>query len=86
MENLFNLHTGTIRRTKVKKKEANTCLLCTKKKGVLVTLTEHIINGKTDMKKGDKKFIHAKCLSNKLAIELPYGFIYGRISVIEDEE
>ena len=59
----------------MKKKEANTCLLCTKKKGVLVTLTEHIINGKTDMKKGDKKFIHAKCLSNKLAIMIYFNYI-----------
>jgi hypothetical protein len=70
----------------MKEKIPHKCLICAKGRGFFVKLTEHIITGHTDMKKGKSQFIHAKCLSNKLAIELPYGFIYGRIGIIQDED
>ena len=69
----------------MKEKITHKCLICDKGKGFFIKLTEHIITGHTDMEKGESQFIHAKCLTNKLAIELPFGFIYGRINVKEDE-
>ena len=69
----------------MKEKTSHKCLICDKGKGFFVKLTERIITGQTEMKEGESKFIHAKCLSNKLAIELPFGFIYGRVKIKEDE-
>lgn len=61
------------------------CIVCGKKKGSFIVLNERIIDGKTDLKKGEELKVHAKCIKNSLSFEWP-GFVYGRIKpLILDE-
>ena len=52
----------------------------------LVAIKEWIIDGKTEAKEGEQLYVHSECLSDQLHIERPEGFIYGRITVKEEDK
>jgi len=58
------------------------CILCGKKKGkVDFKIKEWIIDGKNPAKEGVTHSVHSECLSERLYIEKPEGFIYGRVTL-----
>jgi len=59
------------------------CLICGKKnKESFVSVTEWIIDPPKEATTGKKDMsIHTSCLDNKLYIERPDGFVYGRINI-----
>ena len=65
------------------------CLICNEKDSKSsVILTDWIIAEKNgeNAKIGKKKEIHSGCLTEKLYIERPTGFIYGRISIFKPKK
>ena len=47
----------------------------------VVTVKEWIIDGKNPAKEGVTHSVHSECLSERLYIEKPEGFIYGRVTL-----
>ena len=58
------------------------CLICNKKDSkTSITVTEWIIKDGQDAKIGEDVEIHASCLSKKLYVERPEGFIHGKVAI-----
>jgi hypothetical protein len=58
------------------------CLICGKKdKNSSLLVTEWLISPPKEAKLGKDKEIHTDCLSGKLYIEKPGGFVYGKIII-----
>jgi len=56
------------------------CLICnTKDDRCAITLTQWLIKEGEEATIGNYREIHSACMSGKLYIEEPDGFIYGRV-------
>ena len=63
------------------------CVICNKKdSNTAIKLTQWIIGGGNDAVAGKERNVHATCLSGKLYIEEPEGFVYGRIHLEKDKK
>ena len=58
------------------------CIICNKKKGTTdFKIKEWIIDGVNAAKEGVTHSVHSSWLSDRLYIEKPEGFVYGRITL-----
>jgi|TARA_B100001971_G_C17751605_1_gene315728 hypothetical protein len=70
-----------------KRKMKTKCLICNKKNSKSsVSITDWIIKSGENAKMGRKKEIHSSCLTEKLYIERPTGFVYGRVSIFKPKK